>query len=268
MRLDALAGTRDVERYGDLVGEYHVLVANQGTIDQHVQYNRFWQRSVEENREKFDRLDELYDLMTAGDPETTSAIRDVLGHPAVPSFVTLRNDAGSVVVQLPIWTDIEDRAYIGRIEAIAEREWQALDRGKQYRLDVLFRVVAPASLYGSGTSPRRGDHLDLGRHVELFDDDGAVLTTGAESTHALVGRAVLLGAGTVTSRIIAHEVGHLLGFPDGYVRGYEDLGDQGFEIREVTSEFDDIMTAPHSGGVRATHFELIVERVGERVGAR
>jgi hypothetical protein len=248
----------DLGRLEDLVDEYHRLVQNQETIDQHVQYNRFWQRSVAENREKFDRLDGLYDRLRRGDAETESTIRDLLGRPAVPEFVSLRQDSSGTSVVLPIYTDIEDEAYLSRVEEVAEDLWQA--DGGAYRLDVVFRVVPAAQLYGPEAPPSRGEHIDLNGHVARFASDGAVLTTGAESTHALVGRAVLLGAGAMTGRTIAHEIGHLLGFPDGYVRGYEDLGEQGYEIREVIWNFDDLMTAPASGSISRAHFQLILEQ--------
>jgi hypothetical protein len=70
-----------------------------------------------------------------------------------------------------------------------------------------------------------------------------------------------LGPGDVTVRTLAHEFGHVLGFRDGYVRGYRDLGESGFEILELTSDFDDIMSAPREGRVLETHFRLIMEGV-------
>lgn len=257
-RLRGLGVPVDPDLLSDLVDEYHLLVDNQATIDQHVQYNRFWQRSVAENREKFDRLDGLYDRMRRGDAETESTIRDLLGRPAVPEFVSVRQDSSGTIVVLPIYTDIEDEAYLARIEQAAEDLWEA--DGGAWRLDVVFSVVPPALLYAPEAPPSRGEHIDLTGHVGRFATDRAVLTTGAESTHALVGRAVLLGAGAMTGRTIAHEIGHLLGFPDGYVRGYEDLGDAGYEIREVIWNFDDLMTAPASGGISRAHFQLIIDQ--------
>ena len=79
-----------------------------------------------------------------------------------------------------------------------------------------------------------------------------------------IGRYVALGPGELSERTLAHEFGHLLGFGDGYIRGYRDLGEEGFEILELTTGFDDIMSAPREGGVQVRHFELLVEGLGRR----
>jgi hypothetical protein len=255
------------ELLSELVVEYGVLHANQKTIDQHVRYNRFWQRTVAGARDAFDRLDELYDQVSdqvsAGAPDTSRAVREGLSRPVVPSFVTLRREGDDVVVDLPVATDIDDAAYLARVESAAEQEWRFFDPDVRYRLDVSFRTVPAGELYAvDGPGPRAGELIDLPSHLDRFGGEAAVLTTGAESTHALVGRAVFLGAGALTGRTLAHEFGHLLGFRDGYLRGYEDLGEFGFEIREAVPDFDDIMAEPRSGRVSRTHFELLLAGVG------
>src|SRR5207248_3553812 len=112
-----------------------------------------------------------------------------------------------------------------------------------YLLELDIRPVAVEELYKDSAVPQRGDRIDVRSHAARFPADGAVLTTGAQTTHSLVGRYVALAPGDVSKRTLAHEFGHVLGFRDGYVRGYHDLGDQGFEILELTSVFDDIMSA-------------------------
>jgi hypothetical protein len=51
----------------------------------------------------------------------------------------------------------------------------------------------------------------------------------------------------------------VLGFDDGYIRGYRDVGEEGFEILELTAVFEDIMSAPREGRVLPIHFELMIE---------
>ena len=51
---------------------------------------------------------------------------------------------------------------------------------------------------------------------------------------------------------------HILGFRDLYVRGYEDLGAEGYQVMEVSADSEDIMGAPGTGPVLRRHFEKII----------
>src|SRR3989442_3574899 len=134
-----------------------------------------------------------------------------------------------------------------------EDMWRASDGDTTYALQIELKNVPPV--------PQRGDRIDVRTHADRFPEDGAVLTTGAQTTHSLVGRYVALAPGDLSVRTLAHEFGHVLGFRDGYIRGYSDLGEHGFEILELTSVFDDIMSAPREGHVQPAHFKLLVEGV-------
>jgi hypothetical protein len=242
-----------------LIDDYRGIVRNQRTIDQYIQYNRFWQRSIAEDRSRFDRLTRLYEILKNGMPTAAAAVQEVLGRPDVPSFVTVvRSGANRTLLRIPIYTDIEDESYLVTAETAIEDMWRTSEGGMEYAVDVDIRRMAVTDLYPGPAVPQRGDHLDLRSHAGRFPNDGAVLTTGAETTHSLVGRYVALGPGELSRRTLAHEFGHLLGFRDGYIRGYRDLGPQGFEILELTAVFDDIMTAPRQGSVQAEHFKLIL----------
>jgi len=70
--------------------------------------------------------------------------------------------------------------------------------------------------------------------------------------------AIVLGPHAITPRILAHEFGHLLGFRDAYVRGYEDLGKDGFQVLEVGTDSADIMADPVAGSVQLKHFEMLL----------
>jgi hypothetical protein len=237
----------------NLVREYRKLVANQRTIDQYIQYNQFWQRSIAQDRARFDQLNKVYELMKSDEPDMAYAIREVLGTPEVPAFVQAdRTQPDIVIVRVPVYTDIDDDEFLEKAEAAIEESWQAGDDEGAYRVEIELRRVPP--------NGNRGDRIDLRAHAARFPQDGAVLTTGAETTHSLVGRYLALAPGDLSPSTLAHEFGHVLGFRDGYVRGYRDLGWQGFEILELTSVFDDIMSAPREGHVRPAHFRLILER--------
>jgi hypothetical protein len=142
---------------------------------------------------------------------------------------------------------------------VIEDTWRAEEGGTQYLVELDLRKVPAAELYRGRTAPTNGEHIDIEKHVSRFPGDGGVLTTGAEFTHGSVGRYVALGPGDLAPKTLAHEFGHILGFNDGYIRGYSDLGDRGFEILELTAFFDDIMSAPREGHVQPTHFKLLLE---------
>jgi hypothetical protein len=236
----------------NLILEYRKLLANQRTIDQYVQYNQFWQRAIAQDRPRFDQLTKVYELLKSDEANTARAIREVLGKPDVPAFIKIdRSMPDSVIVRVPVYTDIVDEEFLAKAKSAIEQLWQVQDGDVKYLLAIEIRKVAPAV--------EQGTRIDVRAHATRFPEDGAVLTTGAQTTHSLVGRYVALAPGDLSTRTLAHEFGHILGFRDGYIRGYRDLGDRGFEILELTSVFDDIMSAPREGHVQAEHFRLIVE---------
>ncbi len=236
-----------------LAGTYRELVANEKTVDQHIEYNRFWQRAVAMDRGRYDRLTEIFNMLRQNDADVNRVIREALGTPDVPSFIRVARSDRRIRLHVPIYTDIDDDAFLSKAKSVIEEFWQAGDDGTQYSVEVEWKKVS----FRNG--PRRGAHIDLRAHAAAFPKDGAALTTGAESTHAVVGRFIALGAADTSYRTIAHEFGHILGFRDGYVRGYRDLGSDGFEIMEITPNFDDLMSAPRQGRVQTTHFKLLLK---------
>jgi hypothetical protein len=242
-----------------LVTEYRTLLANHRTIDQYIQYNQFWQRSIAQDRPRFDQLTKIYDLMKSDEPNITQAIREVLGRPEVPAFIKIdQKVSGRVVVRVPVYTDIDDPEFLAKAKSAIEDLWQVRDGDTAYSLNIEFRQVQALA--------QRGDRVDVRELAGRLPEDGAVLTTGAQTTHSLVGRYLALGPGDLSTRTLAHEFGHVLGFRDGYIRGYRDLGEQGFEILELTSVFDDIMSAPREGHVQVAHFKLLMDALSVGAG--
>jgi hypothetical protein len=110
---------------------------------------------------------------------------------------------------------------------------------------------------------QRGAHFEVSVHAARFPT-GDSFSHGRRNDNAVVKRYVALGPGDIFKRTLAHEFGHLLGFPDGYIRGYKDLGEMGLEIQELTTVFDDIMSSPRDGAVLPAHFKMIMEAVKQR----
>jgi len=259
-RFNTADSSEKAARLAEVVSQYRELIRNQATVDQYIEYNRFWQRSIADDRGHYDRMTQVYWTLKAGSPDTAATIRQVLGKPRAPRFIRVRRiGANRVVLQVRLYTDIDDDAYLARAKSVIEETWQAEDAGTRYSVEVDLRKISTSELYRGRAAPQPGEHVDLDRHVSRFPNDGGVLTTGAQFTHGSIGRYVALGPGDLAPRTFAHEFGHILGFNDGYVRGYTDLGERGFEILELTAFFDDIMSAPREGHVQATHFKLLLE---------
>jgi hypothetical protein len=162
-------------------------------------------------------------------------------------------------IVLRVYTDIADREFLRAAKAAVERLWTIENREKIYRMRVDFKYVAPAVLYKGATKPKHGEHIDVPAHANRFPKDGGVLTTGTNSTYALPSAFIALGPQPISHNVLAHEFGHLLGFVDGYFRGFHDLGDQGYEVVEVIPDPDDIMCTPGAGHVRPHHYEKLFE---------
>jgi len=251
------SGDDKTKHISSLVREYRNLLTNHRTIDQYLQYNQFWQQSIAQDRARFDQLTKVYELMKSDAPDVARAIREVLGKPDVPSFVSVdRSLPNSVILRVPLYTDIQDDEFLSKAKEAIEKWWQASDSDEMYLVQVEIRKIAPLA--------EQGARVDVRLIAAQFPEDGGVLMTGAQTTHSFVGRYVALAPGDLSTQTLAHEFGHVLGFRDGYIRGYRDLGDHGFEILELTSVFDDIMSAPREGHVQPTHFKLILDSISNR----
>ena len=153
------------------------------------------------------------------------------------------------LVTLPLYTDITDPAVFSRLS----RRWKPTgaargkEEGEEYpvrwrhdnRAGQLYCGRSARATTGARwTAPAIGETIDLAAHARRFPEDGALLTTGAASLQLAGSRALVLGPHDVSPRTLAHEFGHLLGFPDAYLRGYRDLGADGFEVLELVADQD------------------------------
>jgi hypothetical protein len=237
--------------YAELVAEYQQLEVNQRRIDDHIQYNRFWQQAIATDRARFDHLTRLHDAVllrqaicdafqTTLSPDAAAALRareqelsayisaqSAQVRPA-PFLAVHHPHPRHWIVQVPLYTDLQDPQFLHACQQAIETAWQVRDGDTEYRVQVVLRPVYPQHLYGPDPPPHPGARIDVGAHVARFPPDGGVLTTGASSTHAMAGRYVALGPQDISFTTLAHEFGHILGFPDGYFRGYRDLGEWGY----------------------------------------
>jgi hypothetical protein len=259
--------------YEAIVADYEKALDRRRLIDADIDYNWLWQRQIAHDRPLFDRLtarlnaevDEL-DRSPSPVPESDAPVIGL----DPPAFVRVDAPAGRVrIVTVPFYTDILDTAVVESFRRAIETYWHVYDGQDEYRVLLTIIAIPPERLYCGPTDdrkapaaacapPAKGEHIDLESHVARFPADGAVLTTGAASLQLTAGRAIVLGPHDVAPRTLAHEFGHVLGFPDAYLRGYKDLGADGFQVMELVPNFEDIMSSPGAGSVFAGHFKALI----------
>jgi hypothetical protein len=267
--------------------DYGLLSRRLWNIHAHVQYNRLWQAAIASDRSGYDRetallsdvvarygiIDRLNRLHARSTlpldaplriVELTGSLRkreallsrridQAMGKMQTPLFVRSENLDGTWIIHVPLLTDIEDREYVRAIKEIIENTWQLKDGQNSFRVEIAVTHVSIDALYAEKDKPRTGQKIEIRRHLERFSPGAAILTTGGQSTHVR-GYAIVLGPHPITPHLLAHEFGHILGFRDHYVRGYRNLGKQGFLVMEVVADPSDIMAATAYGVIRPSHF--------------
>jgi hypothetical protein len=262
-----------IEDLSALVDGYLTGKTNHERIDQHVAYHRFWQLEARRSAAFFQAKNQVladYRRWRAGAAdkaaaaEVEAARRRVETHldgfarvKAVPVEATA--DGGHALV-LRVATDIQDEAFLTAFTESVERTWNqaAPMRAARLRLALRWDRRAPQTLYPEGP-PARGAKIDTARHRARFGAADFVLTTGAESTHVL-GDTLFLGTASTTPRVLAHELGHFLGFADGYLRAFEGSIEDahGVAFVEVGPFPSSLMASPGTGKVTESEVKALL----------
>jgi hypothetical protein len=193
-------------------------------------------------------------------------IRNATAPVVMPTFVRVEQRVPRLwILHVPFYTDIDNQDFVDFAKSEIEKLWHLRDAGDEFRVKLTISYMPGSRLYKERLLPQRGDKVAY-EHLDLFPSDGAILTTGALTTH-VYGRAIVLGPHDISPRVLAHEFGHVLGFKDAYFRGYKDLGKDGFQVMEVVAEPDDIMGAAGTGAVLRSHFERLLESTRKKIRA-
>jgi hypothetical protein len=294
-RAKALHGNEGKVILQRLALEFRGMSQRQRNIDAHVQYNRFWQAAIAGDRAAYDRETALqnevlerqgilnglrnFDATFAGvsvslkrfqaplaeisnDLKRREAflahrINGATSRIRTADFVALERHTNGWIFRIPLYTDIEDQAFVDSVKRIIESTWQLRDATSAFRVELDISYVATDLLYSNSDKPMIGQRVDVRRHLRRFPSGAAILTTGAITTH-VQDHAIVLGPHAITPNVLAHEFGHILGFRDRYIRGYKDLGENGFQVMEVVADSNDIMAVPATGSVLRSHFEMIL----------
>lgn len=257
------------------VQDYERLSKDLTNLVDHLSYHEHWQAQVltseafyVDRNEIVAAVREMTELSASdGDPDRIAALREQVREGTsridVAKGLAIEHAGdGSLVLPVTVHTDVDDAEFREVFLTAIDEAWNKAEASlsRRFTLRVDFEVHAVDDLYPED-APEKGDAIVLDDHVARFPPDGLVMTTGAASTHAWKGRSLLLGPAPITPRTLAHEFGHLLGFDDGYVRGFDGDPDDAFGVVfvEWTGLRNDLMANSRGGRVTEGLIDRLVE---------
>jgi len=167
-----------------------------------------------------------------------------------------------MVLPVTVCTDIEDSNFLQAFRGGVHEAFSlsVAAQAKKFSIELSWQQINAEDLYPDGV-PIRGTHINMDNHYALFTGCPLVLTSGAISLNAGVGSRIFLGTGPVNPRTLAHEFGHLLGFEDAYVRGYDgEPGDPyGVVIVEWAGLSSDLMGDSRRGEVSDEMIDTLIK---------
>jgi len=248
-------------------------------MEKHLAYHVQWQRAAVEQRAFFAQRNRIAASIremraldkNGGSDERIAALRwgidERVGEFDRTAGLAIQIDGNDRrILPVEVYTDIDDEAFLQAfLEAVEEAFSDSAAAQKLgFTVSLHFHRISAAELYPQGV-PARGSTINIKQHCALFPKDVLILTTGAASTHAWVGRSITLGPNPTTRRTLAHEFGHLLGFSDAYLRSFK--GDSqdpyGVVLHEWTGLVDNLMGSPGSGRVTEGMIETLLDAYGK-----
>jgi len=280
MKLNSLHKLSEREQENILIGiidDFELIKKNKSLIEHHIQHNWFWQSEIHLDPKRFYELSILHDLTVRlfkleeelktkpNSPIILGQIKDIkqkikeatLYKLEVPNFIKLEGK----ILKVPVVTDIANDSFIKKVKNIIESKWQ----NKKLKIKLEIQKIPTKMLYLSkgreSDVPKPGDKIDIEKHILLFPKNKAIFTTGGLTTYSVPRYYLVFGPQDITENVVAHEFGHILGFIDGYFRGAKNLNENGYEIREIVPDPDDLMNNPDTGKLNDEHFEVLLNKL-------
>lgn len=239
-------------------------------MDSSVRYHELWQTQAPSPLPERSPLNLAYDLWrsTPADEAARARAQEAAAElervstafNPVPWHSIVRAGDG-LLLRVPFMTDIEDSLFLSSAAAALEGFYNLspamVEAG--LRVEIAWIAKSSAALYPEGP-PKHGQHVDLSAHLTRFGP-GYALTTGASALHLLGNRGIMLGPEGVSGRVLAHELAHIFGFADGYIRTFERgaTPEDGASIREITAFPEGLMADPGGGRVTRTMVRLLLD---------
>lgn len=169
--------------------------------------------------------------------EVLESLREILKPHRVMRRTFLPEKLTPGLIQLPVATDIQDPRFLREIEGALDTHWNQSPWAQKQKIQfkIRWKKIPENIFFAAGKQT-------LEQHLSHFPPQFAVMTTGALTTH-VTQQALVFGLGKINARTLAHELGHLLGFSDCYMRTVTDQGAFGLGILEWDNPIypDDIM---------------------------
>src|SRR5207237_4394783 len=138
-----------------LVENHRLLLSNQKRIEENIQYNRFWQKTIAEDRPRFDRQTALYNALMEGQPSVATLASDF----APPAFLKInRAPDGEWIIVVPTYSDITDPKFLSAFKEAVEHVWRVQTPGLRAHVEVEFRQLMPEAALAAGAPIDVDDH--------------------------------------------------------------------------------------------------------------
>jgi hypothetical protein len=249
----ALSEPERIRRFGELAGAWEELDSRIATLARHSRYldtwvpqlSHQWVAAASGGTKPVEYL--LTSAIQAGDPGLTDALAEVLKPKRVIKRPFLPEELEPSVVTVPIATDVSDRRFLAEVAGALSTHWSqstwAREQGVTFKIE--WTRLARDDAFARG-------RITLEEHLAKFPQNRAGMTTGGLTTYVR-GQTLVLGPGKINPRTLAHELGHLLGFGDCYLRTLSGQGFFGTAVLEWDNPLypDDLMCDNTVGAARA-----------------